>query len=306
MSQSVLPFDLGEMFHQELLAGRRPNDFKLHASSHLMGSLRHAQLDVAGAPRRTNPLLSEITLMTGTMWHEWMHDTLRRLGVPYLAEVNLTPWLPEGWAGTADALVWNPDFKAFVLVDFKTTKGEGMKWLRRDGAKKEHIAQASAYWHAAKKMGLPLAKVISILYWPKNDTTSKTELIEPMLIDFPPLPAKALHAEMKKRWGKVSDYVSSLGGEPGQEVPQSSRPLPDWVTDALEPVQPREQRAYFDRTTGTYELKLVPHWSAAYCPYPTELCDCSEQGTTKIGYWDIDGEYIPRTGFEHIEPTVQP
>lgn len=301
----LLPFDLGEVIHTELLKGRRPNDWKLHASSHLTGSIRHAQLDVAGAPQRTNPLLSEITLMTGTMWHEWLHDTLRRLGVPYMAEVNMTPWLPTGWAGTADAFVWNPEFKAFVLIDFKTTKGEGMKFIRRDGAKEAHVAQASAYWHAAKKMGLPLAKAIGILYLPKNDTSNKNELIEPVMVDFEPLPVRALHAEMKKRWGKVSDYVTSLGGEPGQEVPHIT-PLEGWVTDALEPVQPREQRVYFDKATGTYELKLVPNWSAAYCPYPLELCDCSTQGTTKLGFWDIDGEYIARTGFEEIEPTVFP
>lgn len=306
MSSTILPFDLGEMFHQELLLNRRPNDWKLHASSHMTGSLRHAQLDVAGAPRRTNPLLSEITLMTGTMWHTWMHDTLRRLGVPYMAEVNLTPWLPEGWAGTADALVWNPDFKAYVLVDFKTTKGESLKFIRRDGAKKEHVAQASAYWHAAKKMGLPLAKVVSILYWPKNDTTNKNELIEPLLVDFPPLPARAMHADMKDRWGKVSEYVVSLGGEPGQEVPQSTRPLEGWVTDALAPVQDREQRVYFDRASGMYDLKLMPHWSSMFCPYPLELCDCSTQGQTKLGFWDTDGEYISRPGYEEFVPTVFP
>ena len=79
-----------------------------------------------------------------------------------------------------------------------------------------------------------------------------------------------------------------------------------WITDELEPVQQREQRVYFDRKTETYEVKLVPHWSAAYCPYPDSLCDCSTQSTTKIGFYDIDGEYIQRTGFEDIEPTVEP
>lgn len=301
---TILPFDLGEVIHQELLNNRRPNDFKLHASSHITGSLRHAQLDVAGAPKRSSELLSEITLMTGTMWHQWLHATFQRLGIPYMPEVNLTPWLPEGWAGTADAFIWRPDLKAFVLVDFKTTKGEALKFIRRDGAKREHVAQASAYWYAGKKMGIPLAKAIGVLYLPKNDTRSKDELIEPLLVDFEPLPVKALHAEMKQRWGKVSEYVTSLGAEPGAEV--SARPLSGWVTDALAPVQEREQRVYFDRALGTWDVKLVPHWSAAYCPYPDELCDCSTQGTTKIGFYDIDGEYLPRPGYEDIKPTVAP
>lgn len=300
----LVPFDLGEVIHTELLKDRRPNDYLMHASSHLTGSLRHAQLDVAGAPRVSSPFLSEITLKTGTFWHEWMHDRLRSLGVPYMAEVNMTPWLPPGWAGTLDALIWNPLLKAFVLVDFKTQKGEGMKFIRMKGAKDEHVAQTSAYWHAAKKMGVPLAKAVSVFYLPKNDTRSKDELIEPLLVSFDPLPARALHGDMKKRWGRVSEYVSSLGGEPGRPV--EARSLSGWVTDELEEVQPREQRVYFDRPSGMYELKLVPHWSTAYCPFPEELCDCSSQGTTKLGFFDIDGEYVPRKGFEEIEPRVFP
>ena len=105
----LLPFDLAELIHHELVRERRPNDFRLHASSHINGSLRHAQLEVAGAPRIMSPLLSEITLRTGTFWHDWIHDTLRRLGVPYMAEVSMNPWLPTGWAGTLDALVWHPE-----------------------------------------------------------------------------------------------------------------------------------------------------------------------------------------------------
>jgi len=302
----MLPFDLTEIVHEELQRQRRANDYLAHASSHLKGSLRHAQLDVAGAPKRTNPLLSEIILMTGTLWHEWIHDTLRRLGVPYMAEVNMTPWLPPGWAGTADALIWSPEHKAFVLCDFKTSKGESMRYIRTGGAKEEHIAQVSLYWHAAKKMGIPLVKEAHIWYMPKNDTRSKDEIIEPITATFAPLPAKQLHDEAKKRWGRISDYTISLGGEPGQPTPKPDRPLKGWLTDELEPVQKRTQRVYFDRATGTHEVKLVPHWSAAFCPFPNELCDCSTQGTNKIGFWDIDGEYVPRRGYEHIAPEVEP
>ena len=95
MSANLLPFDLGEIIHTELVKERRPNDHLLHASSHIRGSLRHAQLDVVGAPKRTSALLDEFVLKTGQLWHEWLHNTLRSLGVPYMAEVNLTPWLPS-------------------------------------------------------------------------------------------------------------------------------------------------------------------------------------------------------------------
>lgn len=303
---SLLPFDLTEVVHEELARQRRPNDFLLHASSHIDGPLRHTQLDVAGAPKVKSELLSEITLFTGTMWHEWLHNTLRRLGVPYMAEVNLTPWLPEGWAGTADAVVWNPDLKGFVLIDFKTQKGEGMRYIATGGAKEPHKLQASAYWHALKKMGIPLVKQIGVFYLPKNDVRGKDAVIEPILADFEPYPAKELHKVMAERRERVKEYRESLPPTLRDPDPLFRGPLQDWVTDALAPPSEREQRVYFDRKTGTYDLKLVPHWSTSYCPFPNELCDCSEQGTTKIGLFDTDGTYYPRTGYEDIEPTVFP
>jgi hypothetical protein len=41
----------------------------------------------------------EIVLMTGTLWHDWAHTALVATGLPFMQEVKLTPWLPEGWAG---------------------------------------------------------------------------------------------------------------------------------------------------------------------------------------------------------------
>jgi hypothetical protein len=257
---------------------------------------------VAGAPKIASELLSEITLYTGTMWHDWIHNTLRRLGVPYMAEVNLNPWLPKGWGGTADGIFWHPDLKAFVLGDFKTQKGEGMRYIASGGAKEEHRYQASLYWHAIKQMGLPLAKVIGIYYLPKNDTRGKDDVVEPILVDFEPIPAPQLAKVAAKRYGRVSEYMESLEDRGGG----GTHTLSDWVTPKLEPAQPRQQRVFFDRKTDTRELKLVPHWSAAYCPFPNELCDCSEQGTTKLGIYDELGHYFPRPGYESIEPEVTP
>jgi hypothetical protein len=101
----------------------------------------------------------------------------------------------------------------------------------------------------------------------------------------------------------VSEYLETLPFGPDELHLMSTS---DWINSYLAPVSAREQRVYFDRKTGTHELKLVPHWTAAYCPYPNELCDCSEQGTTKIGFFDTDGTYYARPGFEEIEPTVFP
>lgn len=273
---------------------------------------------MAGAPKVQSDLIREMPLWIGTMMHERIHNMLRSLGVPYMAEVNLTPWLPAGWGGTADGLFWNPELKAFVLTDFKSQKGEGMRYIVRDGAKDEHRFQTSLYWHAVKKMGLPLAKAIAVYYLPKNDTRNKDELIEPVLIDFTPIPKRQLEAIAKERFHRLLDYEGSLpfcptstqirdfGVDP-DAVETPDVPLDAWLTDELEPVQEREQRIYYDRNTETWDVKLVPHWSAAFCPFPDELCDCNRHGQTKIGMFDVDGStYVPRTGYEEIEPAVFP
>jgi len=307
VSSNVLPFDFTDIILNELRRQRRPNDGLLHASSHMTGSLRHAQLDVLGAPKVESELLSEITLATGTMWHEFIHSTLRREGVPYMAEVNLTPWMPVGWGGTADGLFLNPDLDAFVLGDFKTTKGEGMRYIVRDGAKLEHQYQLSIYWHAAKKMfanTAKIAKVVAVYYLPKNDTRNKDDIVEPVLADFEPIPWEDIQAVAKERSEAVAAYKASLGDIHGMYNPHP--PVKAWLTDELAPVQEREQVIYFDKKSGTHDVLLKPHWSSAYCPYPAELCDCSEQGQTKIGMYDVDGSYIPRTGFEDFVPTVKP
>lgn len=209
---SVLPFDLTEILLEELRRGRRPNDGLLHASSHLTGSLRHAELDVVGAPKVESELLSEITLATGTMWHNLIHDTLRRQGVPYMAEVNLTPWMPIGWGGTLDGLFFNPQLKAFVIGDFKTIKGEGMRYIVKDGAKSEHIWQLSIYWHATKKMlggAAKIARTVGVYYLPKNAVRGD-EQPEPTLVDFEPLSWEELTAVTDERGKLVQAYKDSL------------------------------------------------------------------------------------------------
>lgn len=301
---TVLPFDLTDIILNELRRNRRPNDGLLHASSHLTGSLRHAQLDVVAAPKIESELLSEITLATGTMWHEFIHSTLRREGVPYMAEVNLTPWMPVGWGGTADGLFLNPDLDAFVLGDFKTIKGEGVRYVVKDGAKLEHRYQLSIYWHAMKKMfggTAKVAKTVAVYYLPKNDTRDKSDIVEPVLADFEPIPWDELEAVTSDRHAAVKAYREAL-------PKPNPRPLTpeEYLNEFLAPVQEREQVLYFDRKTGTTDVLMKPHWSSAYCPYPDELCDCSTQGQTKIGMYDTDGTYLPRTGYEDITPTVKP
>jgi hypothetical protein len=297
---SVLPLDLTEILRVELEKDQRDPDGLLHPSTHLAGSLRHVQLDIAGAPRQAQSLISMIRLKTGTFWHDFLTSRLIKLGVPAMHEVNLTPWLPPGWAGTADFIPWHPEHKAFTLADYKTTKGEAMRFIRTGGPKDEHVLQTSTYWHALDAMGIPLLKAIAVYYLPINDTTDRKEVIEPELVDFSPIPLAELTEEMTFRKARVDEYV---GGLPDLSGWNPHPPLDLFLTGALEPEQPRIQK--LKRTKdGDYDVLLVPHWSAAFCPFP-DLCGCSEQGQTKIGFWS-QGEYYARPGYEDIEPEVSP
>ncbi len=298
----LLPFDLTDMLHAELDAMRRSPDGLLHPSTHLSGPLRHAQLDMAGAPQNRRPLVDEVVLMTGTLWHEVIGAMLKRLGLPVMMEVNLTPWLPEGWSGTADLIVWNPALKAWVLVDIKTTKGESIRWIERDGAKDDHVLQTSSYWWALKAMGLPLVKKVCVYYLPKNDIRGGG--VEPLLVDFDPVPKTELTKLMRGRGKSITGYLESL---PERDTPPEPDDFDYWLTDELvDPPEP-EQRLYFNRTSGMYDVKLQRHWSADYCSFPTELCPCSlAPKTTLIGAYDKGGDYLPRKGYEHIEPEVEP
>ena len=291
----MLPFDMTGLLHRELLAQRREPDGLLHASSDLVGSLRHAQLHIAGAPKIASEVVSDIRLMTGTMWHEWLGKALVKAGIPFMQEVKVTPWLPDGWSGTADWIIWDAASRGFVLGDLKTIKGEGMRWIESGGAKNEHLWQVSAYWHALYDAGFPLVRGFAVLYWPMNDTTDDS-IIEPQIVECDPLPRETVYAVMEERWALTERYLAGVSLGNGF-----------LVTEELAPEMQREQKLSWNAKQSVFDLKLVPHWSTAYCPYADELCSCNTQGTTKIGHYTLEGEYVPREGYElelvHLAPS---
>lgn len=298
----MIPVDLTALLRRRLAESRRPPDGLLHPSGDLLGSLRHAQLRLAGAPTIESQIVSDTRLMTGTMWHRFLGEMLVGAGVPYMQEVNVTPDLPTGWSGTADAVFWHPEYRGFVLGDFKTIKGEGMKWVLKDGAKEEHIWQLSAYWHALYEMGLPLVQGFVVWYLPQNDTAERDELIEPVLMECEPLSRDLLWGVMEDRWAACQDYLAKLSYS-------TDRPDVDYgefLVDNLAPEMSRVQKVFWNGKQSVFDVKLVPHWSAQFCPYPTELCSCSEQGTTKIGQYTLEAKYEPRKGYEDELPMVEP
>jgi len=297
----VLPIDIVSLLHEGLRGDRRPADGKLHCSSHLIGSLRHAMLDAAGAPRVDSELVSDIRLMTGTMWHRYIENLLKGAGVKVETEIDVTAGLPEGWSGTADWLFWHPEHQGWVLGDLKTTKGEGIKWIKRDGAKLEHMWQLSAYFWALVEMGFPMLKGFAVLYLPMNDTLDKLDTIEPTLQECEPIEREIVRGQMEARWQMTQEYLQALADVDART----------FIRNSLAPEQDRVQVLHWNKVRGTFDVKLVPHWSAAYCPFPDDLCACSEQGTTKIGEYELVEQspgfhYLARKGYEDIEPELVP
>lgn len=294
----MLPIDLSEIVENMLAEGRRTPDYLLHPSGHMLGSLRHAQLDVANAPRVGRSIASDVRLETGTMWHSRIADRLRDEGIPVLAEVIVTPWLPEGWSGRPDLFVWNPEYKAFGLIDLKTIKGDGIRWIERDGPKEDHIWQISLYWHGAKKMGLPLIKRCGVFYLPVSEARKGSPDPKPTFVEFDPLPWSKLQPVVEGRWKSVKEYLDSLPFDP-TKLPFNSHGEPfepdltAWITDKLAPVQPRVVQIRENKTSGFQDVKMVPHWSTSYCEFPIELCDCSLQTENKVGHIGPSGEFVP-------------
>lgn len=262
-------------------------------------------LDVADAPRVEEAISSMATMHSGTMWHSWVNDRLQHLGIPYMSEVRLDPWLPAGWSGTADWIFWSPEHKAFQLADLKTTKGEGIYWINKQGAKEEHQWQLSAYWHALRRMGLPLVKKIHVLYLPITAGRPGDAPAEPLLVDFDPIPWPKVKKVMESRWGATTDYLEEV-----QERQSRVKEITDWadifVTPKLAPVQERVQKLKRNSRAGGWDLLLAPHWSTAYCRYPNELCDCRTQTTNKVGWFDPFGDFHPLEGHENVKPTITP
>ena len=209
----MIPIDLTAIIKEGLDADKRPPDRLLHASSDLIGSLRHTQLRFVGAPECPRSLVDDIRLRTGTMWHNYIHDLLGKNRVPFMDEVDLTPWMPEGWSGTADWLFFHPEYEAFVLGDLKTTKGEAIKWKDAKGMSEEHQWQLSAYWHALVEAGFPMLDTFAILYLPMNNVMQETDP-EPVVIEAKPIPAEDVYAQMESRYALTQEYASTVPNWP--------------------------------------------------------------------------------------------
>lgn len=297
----TLPVDVKGVIQRALDKQMRPPDGLLHPSGDLVGSLRHAQLRAAGASMLPRGIAASMPLLLGTLMHTWLGEALESEGIPVMREVKLGEWLPEGWTGTADFLFFDPSSEAWVLADLKTAKGESIRYMTNSGAKTEHIWQASAYFYALVEMGLPMLDRFGIIYLPKNSTSDGTADV--LISDVKPLDRDLVWGRMEERWEDTQRYFDSIEAD-------SRIKLENYLTGDLAAPQERVQSLVWDNKRGIWDVKLVPHWSAAYCEFPDELCDCNTTKPNKIGHWvlsdDSDLTYLPRKGYEEYEPEVEP
>lgn len=236
------------------------------------------------------------------MWHTDFESTFR--GLPAMLEVKLGRWLPKGWDGTADWIVWSDEYRAFVLGDLKTIKPEGMAWIEKDGIKEEHRWQVSSYWYALRNMGLPLVKGYMVYYLPMSPLIGKD--ISPLLLEGKLIDESIIIPHMEDRWNQTQAYLSGIlpNLKSSKGVPHESY----YLREHLAPVQERHQVVRWNKAMGVFDIKLEPHWSANYCPFPNELCDCSTQRSEKIGHymkWLDEVQrfvvnYVPRKGYEDV------
>lgn len=225
-----------------------------------------------------------------------------------MLEVSLDRWLPTGWAGTADWIQWSSEYRAFVLGDLKTIKPEGMRWIEQGGIKEEHMWQVSAYWHALKKMGLPLVKAFNVYYLPMQPLIGEPNL-EPLLLEAKPLEEEVILPVMESRWVATRDYLNEWAETSGKmKWPNNEIPPGQYLNSKLAPVQERRQVIRWNKPMGVFDVKLEPHWSADYCPFPDELCDCRHGKREKIGHFSATETaygYAARKGFEEIKLEVE-
>lgn len=307
----TVSLDFGSLFVEMFADDQRIPDGKLHPSTHLLGHLRHSQLDLAGAPTKKREFANSARLESGTMWHERIHNRMRKKGVPHMAETKLDAWLPDGWAGTADCLLWNAEHRAFALIDYKTIEGKGVYWIETQGAKEGHIWQLSAYLYACEAMGIPVFTDEGyILYIPITEgQNSGVGTCHVMMEVVKPINKDLLHNHMADIKSKTDDYLDSVevsGWTLRGNRAEFMEPVAAYLTDALADPPAREQKLFWDKDKKIFHVRLVPPWGAKYCPYHEPLCTCSSLKTEKIGEYSMDKEYSPREGYEEIVPTVVP
>ncbi len=312
---AIFPFDVDDLLEAALARQQRAPDGKLHPSGALDGSLRHLQLEMAGAPMEARDPVADIRNLAGTAIHNWFETEVFR-GQPVMTEVKLDRWLPAGWSGTADWIAWDAERRAFVLGDAKTVKPGAIHWAQK-GIKETHMWQVSSYFWACVEMGLPMVNGFCIYHIPMSQLLKREgSPVQPYMAEVTPKPREEVHARMAERKAAVDTYLAECAKTrayfAGSLGPSNLYRM--WLNDELAPVQERETKHFLNTKLAggpVIDHKLVPNWSTDYCPFPEGLCDCNLQTANKVGHWTIDESgdacvYVPSAKQEQPADIIAP
>ena len=161
--------------------------------------------------------------------------------------------------------------------------------------------------------GFPMLDHFAIYYLPLNNVFKEDDPV-PTLIEAKPIGSAAVYERMNERYEACMEYAAEVTATD----PDGQMVVPNgYISDSLAPPMARVQKLVWDAKAKHWNVVLFPHWLADFCPYETELCDCREGGSTKIGHWvrylddgPPEAMYVPRkdskVDFTDIEPEVKP
>lgn len=265
-------FPMAQFIAERVMEDTKKPDGLLHPSTDLSGceiSMCHRHdPDIETKPKSQAAMTR---LLIGTLVHRWLEQQMTESewdGIEFRCEVDMTPGLPMGWAGTADVLIGQfgdgvlsePEF---TLMDFKTIAGSGLGFIDLNVPKREQHYQVSAYFHAAEAMGYRMAPKVCIVHIPVSAAQYK-EIESPIEQWMTPLPRNVVFGEMKRRSQMLKRY---LAGE--KDLPQPMA---------------RVQATRFNKRLNLTEHIEKDHWMTRFCDSP--LCRCGGGRVEVISYDD--------------------
>lgn len=246
----------------------REDDGLLHCSGDILAPMHHLYLNKLGAEKKPNDAASKLRMLTGTLWHERFEEVVYELGG--ISEIPLAEGLPEGWAGTADALIPSErriperEAPAYRLQDLKTTSVAGLRmnyWI-----KDTHLWQVSAYYWALDAMGYNIDPEFDILYVGVSGyrpIPSDSEMAYKTLTS-KPLPKDVVWNRLERRMRALENLT---------ELPEQDY---EYVWEYG-----------IDKKNGLHRVKRT-HWLTKFCPYDEMACSCNDPDNIAIEHFDVD------------------
>lgn len=292
-----MSFSFEKLIKDGIQANNREPDYKLHPSTHLSIPLRRLELESIGYPKQKGKYDSSHRLLTGTLWHEWLEKLLTESGATVSLELNVTSWLPTGWAGRLDCLLWDKARGKHDLYDFKTT-GD-VTYVRRE-PKWEHVQQANLYMDAVASQIADCDKVYIVYIGMNTDDVVVHECT---------LPRGQMAARAIDLYDKVKAYRLRCGIGTFIDKPLLPTVEPDLFDIYLSPGLGKQERWVWNKFRKGWGAYYGPAPECKFCPYPSEVCCASKSEEDQyLGiYYPHKSKFFPaKANIDYGEPFLEP